>query len=198
MTTADTTEDIKKYLDSYAEYIQQLSFSIPALTGVFGCCGAVQYVGCGVNNLTTPFMREEAVLKLMGANTIVYFLPTTSQIKMFAQSSSSVLNLLFELGAKEVHVGPNRTHGPNNLHLCVLDRGHPDVIKRVYEKYLFKIKTKDEYGYDRTVKIPRTIAIRCGLLEGEVQKAPSKPPVAKAVVKGPARDAYGRFIKVVK
>jgi hypothetical protein len=210
--TVNMSTNIKDYVNMYRRYAYQylssdwcpknkskLEALSPVFVGAFGCCGAEMMQGCSGVFLTTRELREEFVHMLFQHKRTIYFLPTTQQMTTYRKNKNSVLNLLFECGAKEVHKNPNRLHGPNELHLCVLDRGDPEIIKMVYEKFLTKAKFKDLYSYDVTHPVPRFIAERCGLLnveekKDEVVKAAPRKIFQKGV---PIRDKFGRFAKKV-
>ena len=197
-------EAIKKFKEKYYPtgssqiYIRNFNSAYaPLVNAVFSCCGAVSLTGMSMKELRTEVAKQEFVydlLRRMGVKT-AYFLPTSSQIRMYKNAKSSVLNVLFDLGAKEVHVGPNRVHGPNNLHLCVLDTGLPEV-KANLERYVVKINMPiGSFGYFAPMFVPRYMAEEFGLatpLPADV--------IAKKVEqakKQPLRDAFGRFVKKV-
>lgn len=163
----------------------------PSIAGVFGCCGAQALTGCSGDYLSTELMRQEAAFHISSRPTTLYFLPTTAQMTMFRKRRTSILNLLFELGAEEVHVSPNRVHGPNNLHLCVYDPKSKESLE-AKKKFLFTIKVKDKYGYVRETIIPLEIAKQCGLVDGTAEVVNPTPVSA-----GPFRDASGRFARRV-
>lgn len=192
-------EDIKKYMGIYGAYVPQEISSdyrqvkvrgdpIVGSSGIFACCGARQLTGMASWSLSSELARQEFFLALLSAKSTIYFLPTTTQMREYSKRSSSVINLLFSVGAKEVYASPNRLHGPNNLHLCVLDLKSPECLE-AQKKMLFKIKTKDQYGYEATRLIPMEIAKRCGLVETDETGDP--------VSATPFRDTFGRFAKRV-
>jgi len=209
MNSTTKTETIDDYIGQYGGYVfhhlsqnglgpREGSVATPSLQGAFGCCGAQALTGCSGTYLTSRELREEFVLKLFGTmpTCTIYFLPTTSQMKLHRNNPNSVLHLLFELGAKEVHVSPNRIHGPNNLHLCVLDRGDPEIRKMVKEKYLAQERVKDRYGYQHERLLPRFVAEKFGIIK--VKEEPVAVAAAVVVKKAtPVRDAFGRFARKV-
>ncbi len=209
-----TVEKIEDFLGAYGGYKYQVIGSNmgllkgsygaagntpPTLASVFGCCGARAMTGMSGVYLITELHRQEFALTLCAGAATIYFLPTTAQMRLFKDKKNSILHMLFELGAKEVHESPNRLHGPNNLHLCVLDMKAPETLE-AKKKLFYTHKYKGNYGYDAQMVIPMEIAKRCGLVEGTAETVPtpvsdSSPTFRKQRLAAPHRDAMGRFAK---
>ena len=210
-----TVEKIEDYLGAYGGYkYQQIGVNLglikgpygtmgggpPSLAGVFGCCGACAMTGMSGAYLTTELHRQEFALVLTAQQRTIYFLPTTAQMRLFKDNKNSVLHMLFELGAKEVHESPNRLHGPNNLHLCVLDMKAPETLE-AKKKLFYTHKYKGKYGYDAQMVFPMEIAKRCGLVEGTPEEtvptpaSDNNPTFRKQRLAAPLRDAMGRFAR---
>lgn len=162
----------------------------PLIASVFACCGARALSNMYGNYLTTKEIRQEFVSQLVRLQSkfTYYYLPTTGQIKSYLESKNSVLNILRELGGKEVHKNPNRIHGPNQMHLWVLDPG-TETYKRGIDKFLVKIPTKDSFGYACSVPVPRYMVEEFGY------PPYTEEPEVAAKKTSPLRDAFGRFVK---
>jgi hypothetical protein len=83
-----------------------------------GTCGA-----CELSNLSGWFDNNEVakqnfVISVLPLLDITYYgIASTSQRK----AVNTPLSILMDIGMKEVYKSPNRLHGPNELHLMVLD-----------------------------------------------------------------------------
>jgi hypothetical protein len=237
-----------KEMDVYVSY--------PSYMGAFACCGAAQLQGMSGAYLTDDKIKQEFVHKLSSTSYVsnhraptVFFIATTSQIRESQspkKKDKSVFQFLLELGAEEIFSRPNRLHGPNNMHLHVLDFGE-EKTKKAVEKYLVRVKMPMTWGGSSENFYPRYMAEEFGYMDeftatplptvpddvpkpapkkepeftGQFSKAKiqgqqfvvddflfadpfakalknPKPVVMKPQEKGPLRDAYGRFMKVVK
>lgn len=106
----------------------------------FSCCGAGE-----ISSLTGQFntdkdLQETALMlyRRLANDCITYYaIASTAQLQMAAHDTRHVLQLLQDLGLKEIHKTPNRNHGPNNMHMMVLDPTAMDH-KAIREKYFWE------------------------------------------------------------
>lgn len=107
-----------------------------------GCCGANT-----MSNLSGLFDSEKELQNYVAAcifpfwgygATTTYGIASSDQIRTYKDRPLALLNVLFDLGLKEVFKSPNRNHGPNDMHLLVFD---PKTFNRNnLEKYLYQDK----------------------------------------------------------
>lgn len=112
---------------------------------LMNCCGAAEIQGLsgfvsGRTALDIERHIQETMLVLYNLFSSLpqthYGIAATSQMGS-KDGKGHILSLLFELGAKEVFSSPNRNHGPNHMHLIVLD---PYAIPRetIQKKYFWR------------------------------------------------------------
>jgi hypothetical protein len=98
-------------------------------------CGA-----CELTNLTSYFrdqtQRQNFLLAFLPLVDITYYcIVSTSQVR---EKTHNMVGLLEEIGMKEIDVRPNRLHGPNDMHMMVLDPY--ELNEEGIKKYLYKEK----------------------------------------------------------
>lgn len=104
----------------------------------FGCCGAGELSSLSGIFKTDKDVQETALALynfFSGGSSTFYMIAATYQMEEVENSKiSTVLGLLMEIGAKEVHKTPNRNHGPNNMHMLVLDPHNlnRDAVEKKY------------------------------------------------------------------
>lgn len=121
-------------LATYTFRNNQATFSIKS-GFLFNCCGAGE-IGSLFTYKFTEKERQDFVAALCLiclSHTTYYFIAADYQLPG-KPNASSFLELLIELGAKEIDVRPNRNHGPNSMHLFAWD----GVLRTTaWEKYLY-------------------------------------------------------------
>jgi hypothetical protein len=187
----------------------------------FACCGARTALGLSAAFRSNNIEKEKQDFltlwcKYQGKQVTIYMLATTYQMNQAKTMKNSVLAFLLELGAKEVSSLPNVVHGPNNLHMIAFC---PHTCWDKVSKYVYEVPSKG--NWDLPVFVPMWYK------EQEEGKAPEpvkelkesvpvvtkewfgqfefypKPEAIQVKIKspkplGPARDRFGRFVKVVK
>jgi hypothetical protein len=103
-----------------------------------GCCGAST-----ISGLTYTFPNEEKQQNFMALfmqfmDITYYALPASYQIGEAERNGLHLLSVLKGMGMEQVHVSANRVHGPNLMHLMVLDP------KELNQEYLAKYVHQDE------------------------------------------------------
>jgi len=142
------------HLDTWSESGVWLKFmyEAPDLSyGPFRCCGARSLGGIDLNagSLLTVKQQQEFVatwLRSVGGDALSwYFIASSSQMRLNANSEGRILNLLIKLGAKQIDTRPNYYHTPNQLHMFALSfRDNPNI-----EKFVRQAVTINRYG-DKT------------------------------------------------
>lgn len=122
-----------------AEWSSQMTLNVKS-GYAFGCCGAGE-----LNNLTGSFTTDKdlqetalALYNFFATGCITYYaIAATYQLLEIEKNPKSLLKLLTDLGMIVVHKTPNRNHGPNDMHMLVLDpvRVNEHLIR---DKYLWK------------------------------------------------------------
>ena len=108
------------------------------------CCGAaeINHLGGGyfqTQDQVADFMV--AVLQSFASDVVYLGIASSMQMENVRLGSChNVLSTLFFMGLKEVHQFPNRIHGPNDLHMVMLDMG--DLNWDNIYKYLTKVWPK--------------------------------------------------------
>jgi hypothetical protein len=183
----------------------------PSMGACFSSCSAAEMRGMSGDYLTTRARREEFVWQIYmdyHNRKCIYFLPTSAQMKPLKDKKSSVLHMLFELGAVEVYNAPNNQpghHHTNLMHLCVLNCGTDDFRERC-ARYLGVVEAYDFYGYRKVIHIPRFVIEKCGFKEIEDVNKYYNPKVTVFTKEGLPevvsrarvykRDPDGKFAKV--
>lgn len=98
-----------------------------------GTCGV-----CELSNFTGWFNNNEVakqnfVISILPLLDITYYgIASSNQLR----AVNTLLSVLMDIGMKQIDERPNRLHGPNNLHLMVLDPG--ELNDEGIRKYCYK------------------------------------------------------------
>jgi hypothetical protein len=113
-----------------------LKFSKNFAMGTCGACELSNFVGHFPTN--GPHIAQGFVTAVLPLLDITYYgIASTTQMK----STGTPLSILREIGMKEVFKSPNRLHGPNDLHLMVLDP--KELNEEGIQKYCYREKGSD-------------------------------------------------------
>lgn len=107
-----------------------LKFSKNFAMGTCGACELYNFTGWFDNNEVT---KQNFVISILPLLDITYY-GIASSVQM--KGINNLLSILMDIGMKQVDERPNRLHGPNNLHLMVLDPG--ELNDEGIRKYCYK------------------------------------------------------------